>query len=270
MSRICSVNDCNNKHEAHGWCHKHYIRWKKHGDPFRVDKARSTRKKDLSKCLVDGCNKINLSTGLCRAHYLKNRRVTATKLCSIDECKNPSYVLGLCNMHYIRNYRNKPINEKSWYQLSPKERLNKFIKIDDEKKCWLWVGGKNRKGYGSIHFNGKNRIAHRMSYELYVGEIPCGVLVCHHCDTPSCVNPEHLFLGTDLDNSNDKFSKGRHKSSPGQSNGNSKLTNDEVRCIKKRLKVGTKVSEISKQYHISETNIYYIKKEKTWSHINVE
>lgn len=266
--RNCSIDDCSNKHEAYGWCHKHYVRWKKHGDPLKIGKPKSIRTKNISKCTIDGCDKINLATDLCRAHYLKNKRLSKISACDIDGCSNKSYVKGLCNAHYIRKSRKKPMLEKSWHQLSAKERLNKFIKVNEENQCWIWTGGKNKKGYGSLSYNGKTTIAHRLSYELYIGQIPNEMLICHHCDTPSCINPGHLFLGTNLDNSNDKFSKGRNKSSPGQRNGNSKLTDDQVRSIKKKLKNGVKVSDISKQYEVSETNISYIKKEKTWSHIH--
>lgn len=80
-----------------------------------------------------------------------------------------------------------------------------------ESGCMLWSGRKNKKGYGYYDKDGKAVFAHRYSYRTIVGEIPNGYFVCHKCDVPSCVNPEHLFVGTPSDNIRDCISKGRRK-----------------------------------------------------------
>lgn len=106
-----------------------------------------------------------------------------------------------------------------------KERFEaKFEKVPGG--CWLWKASTSRKGYGQIGHKGKIRIASRVAFELYVGEIPKGALVLHSCDTPSCVNPLHLFLGTDQSNSDDKRAKGR---GPVSFITNAKLTAEQVR-----------------------------------------
>ena len=76
--------------------------------------------------------------------------------------------------------------------------------------CHIWTGSLSVKGYGCTSVNGKSVRAHRVSYTVYNGEIPNGLIVCHRCDNPPCVNPAHLFLGTYLDNEQDKLSKGRN------------------------------------------------------------
>ncbi len=75
--------------------------------------------------------------------------------------------------------------------------------------CYLWTGKKNKNGYGRIKVNGKEQAAHRVSYAIANGAIPDGMCVLHRCDTPACVNPEHLFAGTVIDNLRDMHAKGR-------------------------------------------------------------
>lgn len=75
--------------------------------------------------------------------------------------------------------------------------------------CWLWTGSLQTQGYGNIEIKGKRLLPHRIAYILHKGEIPQGLSVCHHCDIPKCCNPEHLFLGTAADNTNDATQKGR-------------------------------------------------------------
>jgi hypothetical protein len=83
-------------------------------------------------------------------------------------------------------------------------------KVVKTKTCWFWGGTRNVDGYGRVRINGKSDGAHRVSYEYHIGPIPKGLYVCHKCDCPPCVNPDHLFLGTARDNARDKIAKGRH------------------------------------------------------------
>jgi HNH endonuclease len=94
----------------------------------------------------------------------------------------------------------------------------RLVEIIPEHSCWEWTASKFRDGYGQIKVNRKNKKAHRIAYELFKGPIPENMLVCHTCDNPGCVRPEHLFLGTALDNSHDMINKGRYN------NGKSDIT----------------------------------------------
>jgi hypothetical protein len=135
-------------------------------------------------------------------------------------------------------------------------------KVTKTNGCWLWIANSNKKGYGRFWINGRNEFSHRVSWMLHFVEIPHGMLVLHKCDNPSCVNPAHLFLGTDADNQSDKKEKGR--SAKGERNGNRKLTNEQVRVIRKS--VGSP-QELATQFNIDKTQIYNIISRKQWKHV---
>lgn len=91
-------------------------------------------------------------------------------------------------------------------------RLLSKIEVDRTTGCWLWLGGKNNIGYGLIRDENKMRSAHRVSYEKHNNvEIPIGMCVCHKCDNPGCINPAHLWLGTQKENIKEMIDRGRHK-----------------------------------------------------------
>ncbi len=104
------------------------------------------------------------------------------------------------------------------------------------ESCWLWTGHTKSRGKGLIWVDGKPVYASRFSYQQFVGEIPKGMYVCHSCDNPVCVNPDHLFVGTQDDNMKDMKLKGRSNHPIGSMNGRAKVTEDDVRFIRKNYK----------------------------------
>lgn len=109
--------------------------------------------------------------------------------------------------------------------------------------CWEWTGYLDKGGYGNLVIDNRQEKVHRVSWALHHGAIPDGMIVCHHCDNPACVRPDHLFLGTHQDNMTDKVNKGRAVCMRGSNNGNSKLTADIVRSIRARAAHGTETHE---------------------------
>lgn len=140
---------------------------------------------------------------------------------------------------------------------------SKYKKMDNG--CWEWLATKNQDGYGRVKRFGKLESAHRVSYELYKGELG-DKHVLHSCDNPSCVNPEHLWLGTHLENQKDKANKGRAKttSMTGESHPKHKLTTEQVLFIK-NSSLPTRV--LMDMFHVSEMLIYGIRKGTRWKHL---
>ncbi len=134
--------------------------------------------------------------------------------------------------------------------------------IEKTEGCWIWKGSIKKDGYGKIGYKSS---AHRRSYEYYKGEIPKGLCVCHSCDIRSCVNPDHLFLGTYKENSQDAVKKGRM--TRGSRVENSILTEQMVLDIRKMRLSGKEYSEISKHFGIRKATIAHACKNRGWKHV---
>jgi len=128
--------------------------------------------------------------------------------------------------------------------------------------CWIWDAGKMPSGYGHFKFNGKTLKAHRIAWSLKHGEIPKGMQILHKCDIPSCVNPDHLFLGTHTDNMRDKVRKGRQ--TKGRGHWSNKLTESQVLEIKERLGKGERQEAIAEQFGLCQATVSQIKLGRAW------
>lgn len=145
------------------------------------------------------------------------------------------------------------------------DRLMARAEPEPNSGCWLWTGHLNKWGYGSVGYHDKQIYAHRLSYQLHKGVIPTGMLVCHKCDTPSCVNPDHLFLGTPSDNMKDMARKDRCVRFSGETNVNSKLTDAHVYEI--REAAGVSQASLARKYGISQSVVSMIRRNKRWTHL---
>lgn len=125
-------------------------------------------------------------------------------------------------------------------------------------QCWEWVGSKKLKGYGIFRRTaGKTCAAHRYSWELHFGEISDPLLVCHHCDNPSCVRPSHLFLGTDQDNVDDRVRKGRSARLSGEQHPRSKVSTEQAAAFRiAYFDRGISQKALAAQYGLSAATVY--------------
>ena len=144
--------------------------------------------------------------------------------------------------------------------LSASERLLSKAIFDKDTDCWLWIASKHSSGYGAFWFNCRMDNAHRVSYEIFVGYIPLGLFVLHRCDVEICINPAHLFIGSQSDNIRDAISKGRISSEILAT----KLTRNEVNEIR-WLKGKRSQGELAKTYGVNQSHISRIQSGKVWT-----
>ncbi len=136
----------------------------------------------------------------------------------------------------------------------------------DDGSCWPWTGTRIPKGYGYFSLGGKKRRAHRLAWVFSSGPIPTGLHVLHRCDNPPCVNPAHLFLGTNRQNVDDMLVKGRSPRSPGVRNGRATITESAVREIRDAAAHGESQRTIARRLRITDSLVSMIVLQKIWKH----
>lgn len=139
--------------------------------------------------------------------------------------------------------------------------------IKNKNGCWEYQVLREC-GYGQIYVNDRLIAAHRYSFLIHKGEIPAGILVCHHCDNRKCVNPNHLFLGTYKDNSDDMKAKSRERKAIGLNNKSSKLNIEKIKQIKELLAANTPLRKIASSFEVTHQTILAIKQGKNLSYVN--
>ena len=156
--------------------------------------------------------------------------------------------------------------------VTKKSILEDFLsKVNKTDEHWLWTGNIHHTGYGRFNRNLdgiSDWRAHRASYRLFVGPLEQGLLVCHTCDIKHCVKPDHLFLGTALENTLDAVKKGIQRGAKGETNGSAVLNPDEVKFIRELYKEGKlSCKAIGDMYGVKGGTVYNIIKGKSWNHI---
>jgi hypothetical protein len=141
---------------------------------------------------------------------------------------------------------------------------DKIIRIP-EAGCWLWMAYVGKDGYGHFSWATRtSRLAHRAAWEIFCGPIPDGLDILHRCDVRCCVNPHHLFLGTDVDNAKDSVQKGRRAAFVGVDNPSVKLSVEQVLAIRSST---ISQKEAAKKYGVCQATISWIRTGKHWTHI---
>lgn len=199
----------------------------------------------------------------CSMQCLKDFTPKTTKTCLVCG-KEFSYLLCLSAYKNTGKYCSNECRAKRYSNFWKEKFWKKVNKIDT---CWLWTGRTGLNGrYGDFQTKWcKESSSHRISWYLHYGEIPKGLFVCHHCDNPLCVNPEHLFLGTPKDNTMDMIHKWRHQY--GEKHGNAKLTDDIVREIRELKDTGLIQEEIASIYGVDRSTVGLVLNNKIWKHV---
>ncbi len=156
-------------------------------------------------------------------------------------------------------------------KMTDKERFYKYVEAIPFHECWEWSGHKAH-GYGHFKIGSRTKKnirmikSHRFSYELNIGPIPNGKMVCHKCDNRSCVRPDHLFIGTASDNMKDMIKKNRGNKAKGALAGQAKLSEGEVLKIRE-LYISFSQRDLARKYKVSKNTIAQIVNSITWKHI---
>jgi hypothetical protein len=179
---------------------------------------------------------------------------------------------GYCLRHYTQWRRHgDPLHQERRYHkgMPAQERFKAYVEKGlGSKACWEWTGGKINTGYGMFHPLPKQSVlAHRYAYEQHRGPIPAGQFVLHHCDNRACVNPRHLFCGTQQANVDDMINKGRDRKRglAGAKNHSAKITEAIVRKIRAS---STTAKILAKRHGVSVSLIYAVKQRRLWAHID--
>jgi hypothetical protein len=159
-------------------------------------------------------------------------------------------------------------NRTCRWPLTQEQRFFTHVLCDLRSGCWLWTASalSGQAGYGGFaRRHRQSTLAHHASWELAFGPIPAGMLVLHRCDVRTCVRPEHLFLGTQLDNVRDRDTKGR--AARGERHPHAKLTDAQVRDLRARWTAGATQAALAREYGLRVPQIANIVHRRSWKHV---
>lgn len=190
-----------------------------------------------------------------------------------DKVKQCRFLIAKCKCGNIIKTNTTKLNKPKhpscgcWEGSFDRYKVGFEEKIEKSPNCWIWTGCVDNNGYGVYgrREKGKQRITHRVAYELYKGKIPDGMVVRHLCHNKLCVNPDHLELGTYQDNMDDMVKADRQ--AKGQNQGAAKLTDSDVRKIRQLYKEGMPSRPIAKMFNMDKSTILDIVNRKYWKHV---
>lgn len=143
-----------------------------------------------------------------------------------------------------------------------------WSKVDTTGDCWIWTRHCSPQGYGKFMLRKGVLVgAHTVSYALARGAIAPGKVICHRCDNPPCVNPDHLFIGTQVDNALDMFAKGRAQRTRGTARANALLNDDAVRHIRSVARYHGMIRDLAAEFGVSTTTIRAVRAGRKWGHV---
>ena len=162
--------------------------------------------------------------------------------------------------------RTRPLADRFWEKVNRDGPVHRTLGT----ACWLWTGATNHKGYGQLfeRETRKHLMTHRLSYEMAFGPSPDGRFVCHRCDTPRCVRPDHLWLGSAADNTADMVAKGRRVHVVGEGFGYEKLTEQGVRELRSLYAAGAgSFAELAERFRVAKSTARQAINRDTWAHV---
>lgn len=177
--------------------------------------------------------------------------------CSVPGCGEPFHARGFCKKHHKSAIRSGQLVKRS----SQIDVIDELISFCPTTGCWLWGGTSDRLGYGYLMVGREKTFAHR----YFKGVSDPSIHVCHSCDTPACVNPDHLFLGSQADNMADMMKKGRHYSPRGEKHPKAKITNEQATEARMAFLNGESRRSISERTGLGYRSICLLLQGKTWN-----
>lgn len=192
--------------------------------------------------------------------HKRNKKQT----CSVPGCNKPATSLGMCKKHYTRFSRYGHTDKQSFQGESLEKKLSRFT-VNEKTNCWEWTGNKSNSGYGTFAHEGKKLYAHRESFKFHNGPIKKCLYVLHKCDNKLCMNPDHLFVGSAKDNSEDMMKKGRQAKGADRQPKLTKSQVLELRTLSESRKLSAPA--LARKFSVSLPTVHSILAKKTWKHI---
>lgn len=235
--RTCSIEGCDAEHKGHGLCDQHLARFKRNGSGFDRSPIRRLPKRGPI-CTVDGCDLPHKTRGFCVGHYCRWQRQGDS-------------------------FDRSAITQR---EETGEEIIARALRDATPDTCIEWPLNRNPQGYGFVTINRKNGFAHRLVCRLAHGEPPAPkMLACHSCDNPPCINKHHLRWGTYKSNAEERTQRGRGLL--GESHHKAKLTESQVREIKRRRLDGEARQHLANEFGVTVGSIWMIDQGVNWRHV---